>query len=129
MANIVIRVAYDAITGGNSASTISYDNSGSGLSATDVQAAIDELATSSSTRYVDTFNSTTDWALNVSDYQMLYSVAAHQKGANPNTSVFIDVAGVYEYVEPVIEVDGSGNVTIKVSSTPDNRFAGKVVIL
>jgi hypothetical protein len=60
---VSLVAAINAITGGGgavAASAVSYDNTASGLSATNVQAAIDELASSSPASNLEFFDTTTD---------------------------------------------------------------------
>ena len=79
--------------------------------------------------YLQSFNATTNWTLDVSVYKIIINEATHLKGINPSVQVFELVAGVYNLVDvDSLEVDNSGQVTIKVLSSPDLRFQGKVLI-
>lgn len=117
----------DVVQGTVPAQNVSYDNGTSGLSATDVQAAIDELAASSgASQYVLAFT-TLDWNLNASNYELSVSEATHGGGQNPNVVVF-EGTGPYDEVTVNVNVDNTGNVTVKINQIPDARFAGKIVI-
>jgi len=80
-------------------------------------------------RYVLPFNNSTDWTLNAPDYTITISAASHGSGVNPNISVFELVGSIYELVQTSVDVNASGDVTIKVSQSPDNRFNGLVLII
>jgi hypothetical protein len=80
-------------------------------------------------RYVDTFNATTDWTLNGSVYEITIDAAAHGKGADPEVAVFEFVSGNYEKTNVGIVINNINDVIISVSSSPDLRFIGKIVIL
>lgn len=114
--------------GSSTAENTSYDNSGSGLSATNVQDAIDELAASSgSIAYVESFI-VGDWVLNVSVYELEILEATHGKGAAPLMQIYQDNAGTFEEVQTGIEMSSGGDIVLTVSSSPDLRFAGKIII-
>lgn len=113
----------------STALSVSYDNTGSGLIATNVQDAIDELAGSSPINFASTFNATTDWTLDTGIYKIDIGEGTHLKGTNPMVEIFESSAGpLYTHLNTDIVVDNSGQVTIKVNQTPDLRFAGRVVI-
>jgi hypothetical protein len=77
-------------------------------------------------KYVQAFNATTNWTLNVDKYDIIILESTHQRGASP----FIEVLdGLDDVVQLSKNIDVSGNIVISVSSTPDLRFAGKVIIL
>ena len=42
--------------------------------------------------------------------------------------VYENNAGTYEEVGVGTEVSGAGNITLTITSTPDARFAGRVII-
>jgi hypothetical protein len=71
---------------------------------------------------------TTDWTLNGSDYELLILAAVHSKGSNLQIQVYQQNGADYEEVIVGINVLSSGNVVLTVSSTPDARFNGKVLI-
>lgn len=114
-------------SGASAADDVSYDNSTSGLSATNVQDAIDELAGSSSVNYAQTFNATTDWTL-ATIYKIDINEATHLKGISPQVQVYELVSGSYTLINTDVIVDNSGLVSVQVNSSPDLRFQGKVII-
>jgi len=80
-------------------------------------------------RYFATFNNTSDWTSNSPEYTHTVTAATHGKGSNPNVSVYELVSGNYEAINVNISITTGGDVTIKVSETPDNRFTGLILIL
>jgi hypothetical protein len=82
-------------------------------------------------RYISAFNATTDWgAPSSGEYSITISSATHGKGVYPNVSLFENITGVYHAVSANdMQVDASGNITIKVLETPDTRFAGLIVVI
>ncbi len=81
-------------------------------------------------RYVSTFNATTDWgAPSGGNYNITILQATHARGTNPNVQVFEDNAGVFSVVGVQIDVNGSGDVTIRVNEVPDLRFQGAILIV
>jgi hypothetical protein len=127
MANSYNKINIANTSGGGDAIDSFYDNTSSGLSAGNVQAAIDELAISVGASYVGNFL-TGAWSLNVDKYELSIPVATHNKGSTPVASVYQDNAGVYEEVITSIKINGSGDITLTISSNPDLRFAGRVII-
>lgn len=84
---------------------------------------IDDLQ-DKTTKYVHTFNATSDWTLNVDVYELSLAEATHGKGVDPLFYV-VDNAG--DTVELGSNVDINGNITLSVAS--DLRFAGKLIVL
>lgn len=80
-------------------------------------------------RYTKSFNATTDWTLQVDDYVIEVSVATHDKGTNPTIVVYMDNTITFEEVVVPVTVDALGNIKIYVTSTPDNRFIGKLLVI
>jgi hypothetical protein len=82
-------------------------------------------------RYTATFNSTTSWgSASGGVYTITISAATHGKGTAPNVAVYENVGGVYELVAlESVRVTLTGNVSLRVLETPDNRFAGLVLII
>lgn len=71
-----------------------------------------------------------DWTGPASgEYSITVTEATHGKGSNPTVTVYEDNTGTFERVEPSIELNASGDVTISVTETPDLRFEGKIIIL
>lgn len=79
------------------------------------------------TAYTRTFNATSDWILNGAYYETVVLQSVHKK-PNPAIQVFEQNGLVFEKVVTGVTIDASGNVTISVSSSPDLRFAGKLII-
>jgi hypothetical protein len=83
-------------------------------------------------RYTSTFNATTSWgSASGGEYTITIAAATHGKGLYPAALVYEDMgAGVYELVGVnALQINSSGDVSIKVLETPDTRFAGLVLIL
>ncbi len=80
-------------------------------------------------RFVQTFNNTTDWTSAAPDYTRTITAAAHGEGINPNVQIYELIAGNYEQVFPNITINASGDITLKVSLSPDTRFTGLILIL
>ena len=81
-------------------------------------------------RTASTNNATVDWSgPSGGEYSITILQATHLKGTSPNIEVFELTAGVYYQVSPSVEVDASGNVTVRVTASPDLRFAGKILII
>lgn len=82
----------------------------------------------SGAKYVVTFNSTTSWSgpslfgYSISVLESLHGIS------NPKVQVYELIAGQFELVTTQVQIDNSYNVTITVSSSPDLRFAGKIII-
>lgn len=87
------------------------------------QSALDTLDEKTD-KFVVTFNATTDWTLNVDQYELTSLAATHLKGSTP---LFYVVDDLGDTVELASNVDVNGNITISVAS--DLRFAGKLIIL
>lgn len=80
-------------------------------------------------RYTSTFNNTTDWTLNSPDYTRTILAVTHGRGTNPNVQVYELLSGNYEQINVNVVINGSGDVTLKVTETPNNRFTGLVLII
>lgn len=79
-------------------------------------------------RYIKSFNSTSDWTLLGDDYTITVAESTHGKGTSPEVHTYLD-NGTLEEVEVAVIINGSGDVTIAVTASPDNRFQGKLIIL
>ena len=77
-------------------------------------------------RYAATF-SVGDWVLNAPDYEITVAESTHSKGSHPVVVVY-EGTTTFEEVGIVVTVNNIGDVTIKVSNSPDNRFAGLIII-
>lgn len=87
-------------------------------------------AGSPASRSITSNNATTDWAgPSGGEYSITILAATHGKGTSPSVQVFELVTGIYNQVNPSINVNGSGDVIVSVTSSPDNRFAGKILII
>lgn len=82
------------------------------------------------TKYVLTFDATTSWGVPSGGmYTISIPQSTHLKGSTPNVRIEALIAS--DYVE--VEVDElrmaiSGNISIKVPSSPDARFEGRITI-
>lgn len=81
------------------------------------------------TKYTRAFNNTTDWTLSSPDYFITTLAATHGKGTVPSVMVFELVGSDYELVVANILISASGDVTVKVAASPDNRFNGLILII
>lgn len=119
------------LTSGNEiAEEVSFDNSGTDLTSTNVQDAIVEVynATSPSSRYIFTFNNGSDWTSNGGFYEITIPASTHGKGSSPNCKIYENISSVYHEVLTSVMMDSNGNLTIQVSQIPDNRFSGKLTV-
>jgi len=80
-------------------------------------------------RYIQTFNNTTDWVLSSPDYTLTITAATYGKGINPNIQIFELIASNYEQVTTNITINNVGDITIKISESPDNRFPGLILVI
>jgi hypothetical protein len=84
-------------------------------------------STSPGAKYTRSFTSG-DWTLNGSDYEYTIPQSIHTKGTNIQVQVFQLVSGSFEEVIVGVVVESNGDLTIKVNTSPDARFSGKVLI-
>jgi len=125
--NTYKKIALPVPMGVADASDVAYDNTGSGLVATNMQAAVDELAMAVGAAYVKVFI-VGDWVLNVDLYELEILESIHNKGTAPTLQVYEDNLGTFEEVGVGIEVSNLGDIKLTITSTPDARFAGRVII-
>lgn len=81
-------------------------------------------------RYAFTHDATTSWTDNTTDYSFSINSATH--GINESDFVIATYSGAtspFVKVEPYVEYTDAGVVTVKVSNSPDGRYAGRVIIL
>jgi hypothetical protein len=78
--------------------------------------------------YIRSFNSTTDWTLNVDVYEIEILASNHGKGINPQLQTFETNGGDFDEVVCSMSIDSSGNAKIKVQQTPNLRFNGKIIL-
>lgn len=82
------------------------------------------------TRYTATFNDNTNWGSPSGGFYTLVKTAlTHGHGTTPNVQVFELVGAVYEEVFLATIVNASGDVSIQVTDSPDNRFNGLILII
>lgn len=81
--------------------------------------------------FTTNFNGTTDWVgPTLGYYTITYLESVHGKGTSPAVQIFELDSGNYNEVDvDRIQVNSLGDVEIRVPSTPDLRFVGKVIIL
>lgn len=82
-------------------------------------------------KYTSTFDATTSWgSASGGVYTITIAAGTHGKGTSP--LVMVQEAASSDWVTVIPEdviVRSTGNVEIKVSETPNGRFAGRVIIL
>ncbi|MFM7011228.1 MAG: hypothetical protein ACKO0Z_18205 [Betaproteobacteria bacterium] len=131
-----------AIESSNGAGEVGFSNAASGLTASTVQDAIDEIEGRVDTLesggdgltdpYTATFDSTTDWGGADGDgtYTITIAAATHGKGAAPTSVVVYSDDGTYYVKESGLKVrvkKSDGEVSIQVNGA-GSRFAGKIAI-
>lgn len=80
--------------------------------------------------FTQSFNATSDWGSpSAGFYEISIAQSTHGKSVTPLVQLYEVVGSNFEQVEAEIEINASGDVTIKVTESIDSRFAGKVVIL
>lgn len=81
-------------------------------------------------KYALTFNATTDWGSAVGGYYTITVTAAtHGRGTTP--AIRVEELSGADYFRTIADqeiVRSTGNVEIKVSDSPDGRFAGRILI-
>lgn len=79
--------------------------------------------------YFATFNATSDWgSASGGQYTLTISAATHGKGLNPVVQILEQSGSDYVAVVLMHKLNASGDVILEVLETPDNRFAGKIII-
>lgn len=79
--------------------------------------------------YVKTFNSSSDWGSPSGGiYTLNIPATTHGKGLNPIVQVMESISGHFESVVISHSLSTSGDISLEVNATPDNRFAGKIII-
>lgn len=83
------------------------------------------------TKYISTFNNTTDWGTASGGYYSItVLVGSHKAGTSPTVQIFELTGSDYDMVQvDRIRVNSSGDITIRVPETPDGRFTGKIVVI
>jgi hypothetical protein len=133
MTVVIKRLFYRGTSSGGGATdaqNVSYNNTTSGLPASNVQEAIDELANNSGSSGEDySFVNGTWLGPNVDgNYYITINFTTHNK-ENPTISVFETSGSNFVEVETQVTIDSSNNVIISVPSSPDLRFSGKIIII
>lgn len=81
-------------------------------------------------KYVLSFNNTTDWVDETTDYTITISSTTHVRGENPIVQIYQENGINFEMVSvDTLTLSNTGNVTISVPVSPDLRFAGKIIII
>jgi hypothetical protein len=76
--------------------------------------------------YIFSFNASS-WVLNGDSYEIKVLKTTHNR-TNPQVMVFELIGSSFEEVIASVNLDTSDNITISVSSSPDLRFSGKLII-
>ena len=140
MSNQLKRVGFSSTSGGSSGpvkSSVSNESAlpSSGNTVGDLRYSIAEeqffrwtgSAWVTNSNYSDTFIEA-DWSLDSGEYWLEYLQATHLKGDSPVVQVLELVSGEYYSVIVTIEITNAGLVRIRVPSSPDLRFSGKIII-
>lgn len=80
--------------------------------------------------HVQTHNATTDWTLNGSAYEVTVDAATHGFSAVYDLQVQRDTGTEYrdDGAAEAAVVQATQGVTVRVSATPDLRYAGRIII-
>lgn len=79
--------------------------------------------------YFATFNGTTDWGSPSGGvYTRTITAATHGKGLNPIVNILELSGSDYQIISITYKIDPSGNISFEALQSPDNRFAGKIII-
>lgn len=70
---------------------------------------------------IGTWSAGVEWSISIPQ-------TTHLKGVNPLIQVYELIGSDYIEVIQYIEINGSGDVTLKLNNSPDIRYAGKVII-
>ena len=69
-----------------------------------------------------------DWTLVGDEYTLTVTAVTHTKGTNPEVVVLEDTGTEFAEVILYKAINIDGDLLLAVSATPDNRFAGKLII-
>ena len=84
---------------------------------------------STSANYEQLFNATTDWGSpSAGVYTFVLLQATHAKGTKLNINVYELNGSDYQSVGITSKINGTGDITLEVLQSPDNRFEGKIII-
>lgn len=79
-------------------------------------------------RYIDSFNATSDWSgPSAGYYTRTLTQATHGRGATPIVMVQSGTNPGVNITPDAVSIASNGDSTIKVPSSPDLRFAGRVI--
>lgn len=79
--------------------------------------------------YQQSFNNTTDWGSPSGGiYSLVILATLHGKGTKPIVQVMEQSGLDFINVGIAFKMNASGDITLEVNQTPDNRFAGKIII-
>jgi hypothetical protein len=93
--------------------------------------AIQNIAPTGLPPYSQNFNATTDWSTdpNTGEYVITVLASVHGQGLFPTPQIYGVSGAVFDEVSvDQVIINNSGDVTFVVPSTPDARFAGKLII-
>ena len=82
-------------------------------------------------RYTEEFNDTTDWGSPLGGfYTRTILAATHQMGQYPDAKAWYNNGLSYEAgtLSDILLDKATGNITLRVSDIPDNRFAGLLMV-
>ena len=85
---------------------------------------------SSITKYSRIFNATDDWGnLSNGSYSISILESDHNMGSMPVIQLEQSSNNVYTILEPsIVTIGNNGDITLTVTSSPDNRFSGLIII-
>lgn len=79
--------------------------------------------------YFTTFNNSSDWgSASGGQYTLTILASTHGKGLNPIVQILEQSGSDFLSVVLTHKLNSSGDVILEVLETPDNRFAGKIII-
>jgi hypothetical protein len=92
---------------------------------------MDATAVTPATRYVLTFNATTDWGSpSAGEYHITVLASTHTRGANPVIQFEeTDGGSGFDFTSVAFNKNASGDIEFSVPSTIDLRFAGRVTLV
>lgn len=89
----------------------------------------DYVGSSTIPTYELVITSLSTWGSSVSgNYTLTILASTHGKGTKPLVQCLETTTSTYTLISVAHQIDSSGNITIQVSDTPDNRFLGKILI-
>jgi hypothetical protein len=92
---------------------------------------LEEADTLPTSRYVQSFNATTDWGSASGGYYTFTTTAVtHGRGTSPIFS--IEESNASDYIKVSVDralINSSGDLSIRVPDSPDLRFAGRIIFV